>query len=343
MFSYAADVRERDREKRRKYKKLKVENTDELQQLLSSGCIDKRTKGKKCTSCQKVCLGYDMGRFPMDHESYTTYRLQFNMIYWQSLCTACKFVNAKNRNANRPASDIFMEYLVGGMARHIDGTRADMKDTFQYIKKRDQGHCASCNILVISNFKSGWKQESVNDRYPDTKQPNKKCQLEDLVICCSACNSFQNSLPWDIHLNALSQIANVKTFSRNTNVLTDIERMWFYRDHGKNSKRCKNDVRQQLLQRDGRYCTVTGVELMFESHHWNTVSFDRIDSKLPYTLENVRLVCKNINFVKKKHITESELQAWLAHIRIQFCSDTTNFIDAIYDTYFINGGSLSIM
>ncbi len=156
--------------------------------------------------------------------------------------------------------------------------------------------------------------------------------MNDLATSCVACNNFQNNLSWNIHLNALAQIAKIEEY-KDVSPLTPNEYRWLMATRKAGSVKCPKAVRLQLFVRDGRYCRASGTKMVFKSYCWNTVSYDRINSKLPYTFENTRLVCKHINYVKMRSITESELQAWLAHIRVQFAT-SDNFFDAAYEAHF---------
>jgi len=48
----------------------------------------------------------------------------------------------------------------------------------------------------------------------------------------------------------------------------------------------------------GRICAYSGREMTLEAGHLNTVSIERIDSKIGYTPENTILVCQAINRMK---------------------------------------------
>ena len=347
-MSYAKHVRETQKRKRtyrvrevrndRKEDYLREQNNvkkseyvNKIQQLIESKCIDDRRAGKCCPHCKKVFIGFDLLRNP--HHTYETYaghRVVENMIKWASTCIACK---ALMRKRTSPHTALF-DNLCSNIARHRNGTREDMKKTLYFIRTRDMKRCKACNVEVVSEQKSGWRQESINDMRPNELNDDKTTKLENLAISCLCCNMVQNKLPWVDFINALKIIANT-TPQKNHSPLTSSELKWLLqRRSSDDNERCNPEIKFAAYVRDGRHCVLTGAEMVFVSGFWNTVSFDRIDSKLPYTLENTRLVCKHINFAKQRSITEAELQEWLAHIRATFV-EPARFFDTIYETHYL--------
>lgn len=64
-----------------------------------------------------------------------------------------------------------------------------------------------------------------------------------------------------------------------------------------------------LYEKQGRKCAVTGFELTHEgSSNWDA-SIDRIDSDGSYTLDNIRLVCWAVNFMRGR-MTDEHLLLW---------------------------------
>jgi hypothetical protein len=47
-----------------------------------------------------------------------------------------------------------------------------------------------------------------------------------------------------------------------------------------------------------RNCAVTGVPVVWAAKQWNTGSFDRIDNDRGYSLDNIQIVLRNINYMK---------------------------------------------
>lgn len=66
-----------------------------------------------------------------------------------------------------------------------------------------------------------------------------------------------------------------------------------------------------FIKQNGK-CALSGVALHFPAlrKYEQTASLDRIDSLLPYSVNNIQWVHKNINHKLKKHMTEKELKYW---------------------------------
>jgi hypothetical protein len=96
-----------------------------------------------------------------------------------------------------------------------------------------------------------------------------------------------------------------------TSAFSKEEVAWF--DSG--NRHLSAELRRAIINRDTDTCRLTGVHLQFLPGYWNTASFDRFDSKQPYTLENTQLVAKHANFVKQKSITHEQFTEWLNWIR----------------------------
>lgn len=157
---------------------------------------------------------------------------------------------------------------------------------------------------MIKRGKCGYNQLSINKLHPNLKDS------DILHLSCLACNLCQNNLPYFEFLKHIlliidnNQIKNDKKFTKN-------ELLWLR----KRNTQCPYDIRLHVAEKYGRYCVYTGLEIVYESHKFNSASFDRIDSKLPYTKDQVQLVCKHINYVKKGAITESELFKWIENLK----------------------------
>jgi len=336
--SYAKNVRYKHRVGRAK--RARGEKRDKhaeyfktVQTILLSGHTNKRIDGRKCPRCIKKYVGYENNRDLLEDETFARHRIMSKSIHWPSLCTVCNNADKKFNKKKANASFVFDTNLGSTIATHTNGTREDMLNRLRLMRVRDNQMCKGCCIPVISIAKSGWRQESINNMYPNKLEHDETTLIENLAISCLACNRFQNKLSWEEYLEAVTTIANVPTI-KNMSPLSAEEYTWLMHDYHENSfKRCPPNVKLALFLKYGRHCAVTGVEMLFKSGYWNTVSYDRFNSKLPYTVDNTRLVCKHINFVKLKNITESELQSWLAHIRSQFVVDTNPFI-AIHKEHF---------
>ncbi len=156
-----------------------------------------------------------------------------------------------------------------------------------------------------------------------------------MVIVCLACQWFQHNLSWEDHLTTIKEIATCELTTKNTAPLTWYELRWINTSCG-GSNVCPVNIRHQVIARDGRHCRETNAEVVFDSGYWNTASFDRDDSSLPYSLEQTRLVCKHINYVKTKSISKSEMEQWLAHLRIMYNRSkrevyTDTFLHALFE------------
>jgi hypothetical protein len=74
---------------------------------------------------------------------------------------------------------------------------------------------------------------------------------------------------------------------------------------------------RQLWDRQDGKCAVTGIPMTHIQgagvRIYTNVSIDRIDSDFGYVPDNVRLVCKAVNFMKHS-MTDRELVQWAALI-----------------------------
>ena len=69
-----------------------------------------------------------------------------------------------------------------------------------------------------------------------------------------------------------------------------------------------NDELDNLYDEQGGLCAYTGVVLSFNDGDKAKVSLDRIDSTLPYTIDNVQLTCAYVNICKQS-LTDEEFVA----------------------------------
>ncbi len=286
----------------------------QLDKLIEEGYKDLRNFGKKCPTCSKLyvkaeeLMSYTMLKDDVTPCGYT-YDKGSKRIYW-SYCLLCK---RKTLNANYiEGKKQFDGNQIVTLQRHLNMTRENIRIAMNQLRKQFDGKCAACGIETIQKGKSGWKQQSFTDMYPKRRYTdNPSCEVEDIRMVCLACQYFQDTLNWNELFNALCEIQNAEQKTKNLSPLNDNELSYLNSIRGGRTKKFKH----KLFDRDGRHCQYTGVEMKFEPYHWNTMSFDRFNSQQLYTIENTHLVCKNINFVKKRTITEEELLAWLKHIR----------------------------
>lgn len=69
-----------------------------------------------------------------------------------------------------------------------------------------------------------------------------------------------------------------------------------------------------LLERQNYRCALSGVLLTHKVHDLSSVSVDRIDTDGDYTLNNIQLVCKAMNYAKSDH-SNDEMIEFIAAIR----------------------------
>jgi hypothetical protein len=341
MFSLAKNTREYERETRKKKPKIDTEDHQTkyvkiMCELKSEGYIDKRKPDKICKQCKKQCIKYEeIGHVLGPNEVFMSHTIKNININWRSQCLKCQALTNKKFKTTNPDGYI-SRHLRKLLKRHINGTKYARKYAYTIIRQRSRNWCDCCGITVIFCSGSGWRQASITDKYPNLRSTeNPVAPIEDLVIVCLACQWFQHDLSWEDHLKAIKTIATCDLNAKNTTPLTVIERRWVsqsgYAEHV-----CPNDIRIKVVERDGRHCRETNAELVFEPGHWNTASFDRDNSSLWYTFDQTRLVCKSINYVKTKAITKSEMEKWLAHLRIMYDRSkreayTDTFLHALFE------------
>lgn len=84
------------------------------------------------------------------------------------------------------------------------------------------------------------------------------------------------------------------------------------RDHG--APELTAEVLQVMLE--GGRCAISGIPFVFEKNNPLAPSVDRIDSRLGYTLENVRVVCQAINLGALHWGVEHVLPIWTAAAKL---------------------------
>jgi len=296
----------------------KLKTLDTINNLILDGFIDIRYHNKKCNKCGKICISVNPnGDYNSDIYTETSYRKlvrkKSKKIDWQINCMKCTNLNSQKW---RDDSLNFNSNLMKVLKSHLTGTLDDLYKCVDIIRTRDNDICQMCGIKTIPQTKSGWRQLTFNDMHPDKREHNKTAHINDIVCSCLACNFFQNKLSWNTAYEALLTIRNIH--ENQINPIPDFyytlpkdKQQWIYN----NGKGCPVEIRKIIINRDQDICRLTGVKLVFVPNCWNTISFDRIDSKLPYTVENTQLVCKHINYTKKDLITQNQLNEWLAHIK----------------------------
>jgi hypothetical protein len=271
---------------------------------------DVRKDDKKCPRCQKICVLDTQRDINMNKQTICSlrYRKERKTIDWEARCLSC---GCMTEDMKKTIGTGFNKAMIASLRHHLNGDRAFIREALARIRSRCLNKCASCGITVISYTGSGWAQESINVIHPNI-YTSQMVDESHIAISCHACNSFQNSEPWNVHMQNLIELSKQPPSTRLSNQLLDIPHNW-NRTCG---RRYTAQLKRDLLSRDGGYCAASGVALEFVPGYWNTVSVDRIDNNIKeHTLENCRLVAKCINYVKKYSIDETQLQEWIAHIR----------------------------
>ncbi len=302
----------RDEKKRLKSIQEAQNRKSRIDDLIAKGATDSR-KARICKLCQKRCVRDEDYIFQQPGFDETRTRSQYdrrrNTFHWQQDCVLCKLAN--RRKNYRKGGVEFLSNIAKSTLFHVGGTMEQARKLVSDMIKESGGLCKSCGVEVLSRGSSGWQQLSITDMFPDRRTVEKRCGKEDLAIVCLACQKFQNDLSWDVFLSALRDIA------KGPDDKSKPTRPWPLKtDHTRGGDGCPIHIQQQIILRDGLFCAYTGLEAYFEKYHWRTASWDRYDSSLPYTLENTHLVCKNINYVKSRAVTEAHLLEWISHIRL---------------------------
>jgi hypothetical protein len=289
----------------------------QLDELLAKGYTDLRRIGDECTACHKKrikseTLTVDSVLNDDETPSSSSYNHQSKVIKWHS-CLPCDKKQQQIRYIN--GTKAFDNHHIKTLQRHLSKSRDDIKLAINQFREQFDGKCAACGIQTIKKGKSGFRQESFTDMYPKKRtRDDPSCDVDDMILVCLACQYFQDNLSWGEFYGALCEVRCVEGKSKNLSPLTENETLYLISGSRSNGKTVS--LRRKLFTRDGRHCQYTGIEMKFEAKHWNTVSFDRLDTQIErYNFENTHLVCKNINYIKKHSITEDELKDWIAHVR----------------------------
>lgn len=288
-----------------RFKKRKIE----IESASLIGYID--TRSCCCLTCNMCCktkIAVEESNIYTlkSGETFTGSKVynSLKQIRWFSTCVACKKKKDKQNYLN--GGEQFKKGLTNLTRKHKNESLTEAKLTLDNLMQTEN-KCFTCNIDLIAKGKSGFAQMSMNKLHPD------KPESTIVHLSCLACNYAQNNLPYTEFLRFLYTIAKNTHDKNNTESFNEKELQWLNGSHGPQA--CPTDIRLFVANKYGRYCFYTGLEIVYESFKFNTASFDRINSKLPYSKEQVQLVCKHINFVKQRAITEAELFKWLAHLR----------------------------
>lgn len=305
--------------KEHKEKKLVADRNRRRERVckeIGGGRKDGRKTGRLCPRCQKVCVKeeeQDVNAVPGENETFCGFRLDDPgeiHVKWAQCCFVC---NTRRHGVDyRKGGTAFDRRHVGTLKRHLAMTSAEIRVVINQLREKCGGICAGCGILTLRKGMSGWKQESFTDIFP-SRRPKEapSCGVEDISIVCLTCQWCQHDLDWEEFGKVIRRIRSGPEQNRGVE-FSKQERRWYgiLSTHGPNIV-----DKEVIVARQGRHCHFTGIEMMFESKHWNTASWDRDDSSMPYTSENTHLVCHHINIMKQRSITESELLEWIAHVR----------------------------
>lgn len=285
-------------------------NRQEKRKKYLSGLTDYKDRRNfsrlNCSICFKTKVKIEDDVLLKEDEVFctTTVCKKKKWIEWNSHCVNC--LSEIEKSKYLIGGNVFIKNQTNAIRVHTNETVDEAKTRFNNLCKLDQNKCHTCGVELIQKGKSGFAQMSINKIHPDDNNS------DILHLSCLACNLCQNKLPYIEFLEYLVLIADNNYFRNNTS-LTENELTWLTRQSGFNV--CPNNVRLAVIKKYGRHCVYTGLEVSFESHKFNTASFDRIDSSKPYTNDQTQLVCKHVNFVKKGAITEVELIKWINHLK----------------------------
>lgn len=94
-----------------------------------------------------------------------------------------------------------------------------------------------------------------------------------------------------------------------------------------------------LWESQNGLCTYSGLPLTYEANQSNTVSLDRIDSKLGYIEGNVQLVCAMVNRMKQE-FAEADFLSMCRTITENTKTKTTHAINPRLDNGYVNQADL---
>lgn len=299
--SYGKNMVEKNQSEKRKKRKLYLSSLNYKDSRLCTGIY--------CSKCHKKKISiedYDKDFILPENCVYALSQIikKEKRIRWHEICVDC----TKNKNNDNYINGgfSFIRTITVTIRLHLDNSNEEAKIIYKNLCVQDDNRCYTCNTELIKMGKSGYRQLSINKLHPNLKES------DILHLSCLACNLCQNSLPYFEFLKyILLIIENNNIRNDDDKELTKNELLWLK----KQRIICPYDVRLHVVEKYCRSCIYTGLEIVYESHKFNTASFDRIDSKLPYTNDQVQLVCKHINYVKKGAIDESELFKWIENLK----------------------------
>lgn len=315
------DSQNKSAQKKRKptifYEDQKQKQRVIVRNAIFSGFNDARKHGVLCIDCKKIKIKFE--KYDDDDVDFCITKFAIDKtqkrISWSPRCVACSSQYTTSRN-NDPAN--FQRMLEKTVRYHIKGDTDVFRKTVNIIRERDNDACRLCGVQTLPQTKSGWKQLTINDMHPDRREFDKTANIDDIACSCFACNSFQNKLSWHITKQALSIISNIHPIKLCVtgpdfySTLSSEELEWF---HKSGNGKMTYTTKVAIINRDKNVCQLTGVTVVYKKGEWNTASYDRHDSRLPYTIENTHIVAKHVNFVKKGTVTINQFNEWLAHVR----------------------------
>lgn len=114
--------------------------------------------------------------------------------------------------------------------------------------------------------------DNVNNFYKSSKTRCKKCKIE-------------KSNEWINKNFVKSQLLQAKHRAKRDGLIFEID---------------INFINRKLIEQDYR-CKLSGIEMVMTNNKWNSLSFDRLDSNIGYTVDNTILVTKFVNISKNTY------------------------------------------
>jgi len=177
-------------------------------------------------------------------------------------------------------------------------------------KQIRQGNFNVKEILKNQNIKKECKKCGETDTlkfYHNNKSKCKKCSLLELKL------KYENN-----------ELGNVYKKAENWRNLNFIRVRVLQAKHRAKRKKLEfeltdNIIEEKLKNQDGK-CYITRIPLVLTANNWATMSIDRLDSNLGYTIENTILVTWFINQSKNKML----LNEFIEHMKLCYKGITEN-------------------
>lgn len=187
----------------------------------------------------------------------------------------------------------------------------------------NSGECRHCGRELIYRRSQSKMNRPELDRYLQPGKNYAECAVEYI---CGACNRLLLHLMPNDRRALLLNIASLNQPAlqeKDTQRYINTAMSWFdwWKHQGIKEKKSKLLSREEFLQiakESGGKCAITGTYgKWYEGGHRKAVdslSLDRIDSDLPYTLDNVQVCLMYVNFAKID-TTQQEALEWGAKMK----------------------------